>query len=261
MAVQFVVKVEYLNSEDLPLGKYPLIQMDKEVSPRMPEFVPSKTLVEGAQAKSSGLGTVYGDTLRYLYVEFDDFKSQWKKVPVKGIRNLLWQFQGGAVNLVMASKVLVLDTLNPNINRDPKMSNNIAFFALVMEHEFHHVADNIKVLNKAMPSAALDDAIAKNYLVNARPIDDGFFQKQFEGYASRRSLTDEVFKLDYAPPKGCGFEVNLNREFQEKANEKGAEYHQQVMKRYIERRGELSLAHQTGRPWKGGPGKDPWKDY
>jgi hypothetical protein len=49
--------------------------------------------------------------------------------------------------------------------------------------------------------------------------------------------------------------------FQELANSKGAEYHQQVMKKYIKRREELSLAHQTGKPWKGGPGKDPWRDY
>jgi len=261
MAVQFLRKVRYLNSEDLPLGKYPLIRLDKDVSPRMPEFVPSKTLVEGTQGKPSGLATVYGDTLRYLFVEFEDFKSQWKNVQVKGLRNTHWQFQGGAVNLVLASKVLVLDQLNPDINKGPEMSNNIAFFALVIEHELHHVADNIKVLQEAMPVAALNEAIAKNYLVDARPIDDGFFQKKFAGYGYPRPITDEVFRIDYVQPKGCDFEVNINREFQEKANEKGAEYHQQVMTRYIERRGDLSLAHQTGRPWKGGPGKDPWKDY
>src|SRR2546422_11590343 len=108
MAVQFVSRVDYLNPLLLPLDLYPRVRVEPGVDVRFPALISIERMIElsrNSAAPGGALGTVGGLTEAYFYIEFPNFRSQWRPVRVTGVRDPCWQFQGGVVNLAVAIKI------------------------------------------------------------------------------------------------------------------------------------------------------------
>jgi hypothetical protein len=257
VAVQFVPRINYLNPLPLPLERYPRIRVEPGISACWPEIVSTDRMVELSRNEGGTcpLGTVGGLTKAYFYVEFADFKSQWRPVRVSGRREWHWQFQGGAIQLAVGTKIFVRDTYDPGLD-----ATNLAIFALIMEHELHHVFDEIDIIRRDMPSRGQDHSAVRRWLDRREPVPPNVFDRLFSMCSSPRLIMDDVLtRLNERPP-GFGLEALLLPFWADIHKRRNKERHDQELQRYQARIDELLRARVNGRLWSGGPGSDPWRN-
>jgi hypothetical protein len=258
VAVQYVSRVDYLNPLLLPLELYPRIRIEPGVDVRFPAIIPTERMIElsrNSAAPGGALGTVGGLTEAYFYIEFSDFRSQWRLVRIAGARESFWQFQGGVITLAVGIKIFVRDTYDPG-----KDATTLAIFALILEHELHHVFDEIDLIKQDMPSQARSHPVFLRWLHRQEPVPPNDFNRLFNGYSAPRLITDDVWsRLDERPP-GFGLEALLLPVWIDGHNLKNRERHHRELQRYQTRIDDLERAQVNGRLWSGGAGSDPWRD-
>jgi len=148
-----------------------------------------------------GLGIVHGRVTSDFSIRFASLQEQWVPVtpdgapgratagprgpgsfaaPAGGAR--WWQFRGGDVHLELKLGLYLLEMVRP----DPADDLSVQIFAVVVEHELLHVADEIDVLTRWLPSEAYRDDMVRRYLSEARPVDDSMFQHWFRGSGFQR---------------------------------------------------------------------------
>jgi hypothetical protein len=258
MSVQYLSRVEYLNPLLVPLDLYPRIRVEPGVSVYFPAMISTERMIElsrNTTGQGGTLGTVGGLTEAYFYIAFPDFRAQWRPVKVAGARDVSWQFQGGVVTLAVAIKVFVRDAYDPG-----KDSTNLAIFALIMEHELHHVFDEIELVRQDMPSHARTHPTFQRWLDRQEPVPSSDFNRLFSGYSAPRLFSDDIWlRLDERPP-GFALEALLLPNWINGHNFRNQARHKLELQRYQSRIDDLERARVNGRLWSGDAGSDPWRD-
>lgn len=258
---RFVPKVEYVNDLLIPLGLYPKISVPSGVSARHPDTVDSgkfATILRSQPAPlvssgSSPLG-VKALTRAYFFLRFPDFAGQWASSGSSGRR-----FQGGDVELCVAIKIYLVDSRKPNAPGADGCT--LAAFAVILEHEYKHVKDNVDIVKEQMPQIARRNPDVRRLLIEQKPLTEAECRTWINGYARTRTLSDALWTNPYPP--GVGLELSLLPDWAAEHNKRGDALDASTgteMTRYSTRLDDLSRRHQLGRHWKGGPGSDPWRD-
>lgn len=173
---QFRPNVRYRNEQKLD-GSYGHIHVPSGVSARMPIFVSAEQMQELAPANT--IKIIAGLTVTDFSLKFSN-PSQWTQVRL-GNGVLLWQFTGGPVILDILISVYVAQGFNNKT------------IALILEHEFLHVQDEIDIVSKFMPKAALKDQYVDKYLTRGQDLDDSMYQNWFKGTMFSKWVHDNVW--------------------------------------------------------------------
>jgi hypothetical protein len=256
---RFVPKVEYLNDLLIPLGLYPRIRVPEGVSARWPRAVDAARLAlilrsQPAPLASSGSASlgVKGLTRPYFFLRFPDFASQWVRSGAG------YRFTGGDVEMCIAIKIYVLDSRMPNAPGGDACSE--AGFALIMEHEYKHVKDNIDVIHY-MSRRALSKPHVRRWLIDRQAMSTAEYRSWIAGYARARTLSDDLWMHPY--PGGVRLETSLLSDWAAEHNRRSDLLDSptgEEMTSFSTRLDDLSRNHQLGRHWQGGAGSDPWHD-
>ena len=256
--------VEYMNQSVLQLGQYPRIVVEQGVRPVEPEFVSPARMTEIRQARRPGAvsapapvtGFTEGHTKTYFYMRFENFRSQWRQIRTGRSSVNFWEFTGGTIYLSVAVKVYVVDHRRPRAD-----STSRAIFALLVEHEYHHVADEIDIVTNYLPERVTRNHTVQRYLVQRNPVHPDVFAASFAGYATPRAISEDVWFRQTALA-GIGLELSTLNIYIVEHNRRSS--HRDAPDgetgRYQARVSQLSTAMQLGRPWSGGAGDDPWRD-
>lgn len=144
---------------------------------REPTFVSPERMVSLLRSERGGgnsLGVVHGLTRADFSLRFSDLDRQWRLLDV-GCSSPAWVFQGGDIYLETSIDVFVLEGDRPR--RNDAVSRQI--FAIIMEHELEHVADEIDIVSRWMPSNAYRDRLVRRYLTDAQPLSERTFSHWF----------------------------------------------------------------------------------
>ena len=263
-ASPFTPRIEYLNPSPLQPERLPRIQIPSGVSPRMPHFVDTDRLIReksrqlpplasGSSVQvRGGLAITRGLTMAHFYLDFPDFGAQWREVNLRGLTEPHCQFLGGNIQVVVAIEVYVLESYRPEVD-----STNSAIFALVLEHELHHVRDSIDLAVSFMPARLLGDELSRRYLIDRQSIERRSLSYYFEGHRLPRNVETELDQ----PRSGLGFETLVRGSiWGPEASRRADALHALELQRYADRIQDLERARVNGRLWRGGPGGDPWRD-
>src|SRR6266478_6958614 len=164
----FEPTIRYRNDLLLPLQLYPPIRVPAGVSVRAPFFVSAAEMQRLAPAKT--IKVIAGLTTAEFSLHFANPSLQWRQVRSGGALTR-WQFQGGKVSLNVLISVYVAEGFQ---------SYNQAL-AVILEHELLHVQDEIDIVSRFMPMAALRDQYVQRYLVEGREVDDPMYRRWFAG--------------------------------------------------------------------------------
>ena len=194
----FKPRLTFGNDSLLPVSLYG-IRIPHGLSPsdvRSPNFVSPAVMVSMLRAPQShhgtGLGVTHGLTTADFKVSFADFAQQWRQIR-NGRSAPFWQFYGGDVYLDLTITVHVLEGDRPQ----PKDDLSSRLFAIIMEHELLHVADEIDIINKWVPANLYRDDMVLKYLTNAQPVDDAMFRSWFQGDGFSKWLNDGFWALEH----------------------------------------------------------------
>jgi hypothetical protein len=71
--------------------------------------------------------------------------------------------------------------------------------AVILEHEFLHVQDEIDIVSRFMPQAAQQDEYVKRYLTQAQPVDESMYRRWFGPSATgfRDWLHDGIWATEH----------------------------------------------------------------
>lgn len=192
-------RITYGNDTVLPASRY-AIQVPHGLSPsdvREPTFVDPATMVSMLHASQSrhgtGLGVTHGLTTADFKVSFPDFAHQWRQIR-NGRSAPFWQFYGGDVYLDLTITVYVLEGDRPR----PKDDLSARLFAIIVEHELLHVADEIDIVSTWMPANLGRDDMVLKYLTNAQPVDDAMFHSWFQGDGLSKWLRDGFWAPEHS---------------------------------------------------------------
>lgn len=263
-ASPFTTRIDYFNPSSLQPERLPRIQVPAGVAARMPTFVDMDRLlrekrrqlpplVGASSVRDPGaLSVVRGLTMAHFYLDFSDFGAQWREVNLRGLTEPQWQFLGGSIQIVAAIEVFVLESYRPEVD-----STNSALFALILEHELHHVRDSIDIAVSFMPSRLFGDELSQRYLIDRQPMARRSLAHYFEGHRLPRNLATELDQ----PRSGLGYETLMRgNHWGPEADRRAAALHALELQRYADRIQDLERARINGRLWRGGPGDDPWRD-
>ena len=164
-AVRFQSNVRYSNDQ-LPLNSYPHIRVPKEVSARAPSFVSAVEMQRLAPERGTSLAGAAGLTTAEFALRFADPAQQWRQVPSGGAP-ARWQFQGGAVIFDVLITVYVVEGFHAKV------------VAVILEHEFLHVRDEIDIISRFMPTAAPRDEKVQQYLCQRKEVDESMYRYWF----------------------------------------------------------------------------------
>lgn len=162
---------------------------------RAPTYVSPTQMLEKLRSRSSGrtnggLGVVHGLTTAEFSIAFPNMTRQWPQVSAQG-RGPMRQFQGGDVYLQITLDVFILEGDRPAPNDD--ISQQI--FAIIMEHELEHVADEIDLVRRWMPARIRRDERVRRYLTDAQALSEQGYQHWIAG----TGLTNWVKNGIWAP--------------------------------------------------------------
>ena len=256
--------IEYMNQSVLQLGQYPRIVVAQGVRPVEPEFVSPERMAEVRQVRRPGAaaaplavtGWAEAHTKSYFYIRFENFQTQWRQMRPRGSTLNWWEFTGWTVFLSIAIKVYVVDHRRPGTD-----STSRARFALMMEHEYHHVADEIDIVTNYLPERISRNQMVRQYLVQRNPVHPDVFAASFAGYGTPRAISENIWFRETSPV-GIGLELRLLNTYIIEHNRRSSHRDDPSGEtgRYQSRISELSTAQQLGRPWSGGAGDNPWRD-
>jgi hypothetical protein len=264
-------RVEYMNQSNLEQQRYPRIVVSPGVRSVAPEIVDPARMVSIRNAHRPGQtppsvpagSYAGGHTKTYFYLRFASFSSQWRRETRGSTEYRI--FTGGTVFMTVALKIYVEEFRGPPpAGTDPRwIPTRNAIFALVMEHEYHHVADEITIVNSELASRIRQNPTVERYLVQCNPVPPDVFRTTFAGYATPRTITENVW-FSGATPTGRDLEENMLNLYTVRHNRKTVERDgpNGEAARYQARIGELyrNLTQPGRQPWQGGPGDDPWQD-
>jgi hypothetical protein len=145
---------------------------------REPTFVTPEQMLNLTQSQNGGargtsLSMVHGLTTVDFAVRFPNMARQWQQVTHQGRQ--LWQFQGGNIHLEITLNVFILEGDRP-VPDDPYTQE---IFSIIMTHELEHVADEIDIVSRWMPTQAYQDDLVRRYLTQAEAIEDRTFRHWF----------------------------------------------------------------------------------
>lgn len=258
--LNLVPKVEWYNDLLLPLGLYPTINVPEGVVNVCPAVVDNARFLQVLNAdpppvtsgRSHSFG-VRGLCKSYLFVRFPDFANQWQTVTGGN-----HQFQGGDVEICIGIKIYIKDYHWPG--REGADGCTDAEFALIMEHEYKHAADEVATVRDHLIPIIRGKAAVQNWLRDRKTIAPQHFRRWFAGYATPRPLDETVWFNRYPP--GVQFEISLLQDWATEHNRRANHMDDPdggEMTRLQERFDELSLNHQMDRHWSGRAGSDPWQ--
>jgi hypothetical protein len=164
-AVRFQSNVLYAN-DPLQPSKYPHIRVPKEVSAHAPVFVSAEQMQDLAPERGTSLAGAAGLTTAKFALRFADPTQQWRQVPSGGAP-ARWQFQGGAVIFEVLITVYVVKGFHDKV------------VAVILEHEFLHVRDEIDIISRFMPTAAPRDEMVERYLCQRKEVDESMYRNWF----------------------------------------------------------------------------------
>ncbi|MCK5439966.1 MAG: hypothetical protein KAI97_08475 [Gemmatimonadetes bacterium] len=144
---------------------------------RQPTYITPErmlSLLRSQQQSGNRLGVVHGLTKAHFSLRFSDVGRQWRRVEM-GHSRAAWVFQGGDIFFDICIDVFVLEGDRPQGN--DSISRQI--FAVIMQHELEHVADEIDIIRRWMPPRAYRDRMVRSYLADARPVTDRMFRNWF----------------------------------------------------------------------------------
>jgi len=144
----------------ISLGLYPKIKApsSKITSAPRPKLVSTAEMQGLLKNRSQGtLSHVWGLTVGTFSVRFPDPVKQWLK---NGAGR--WQFQGGAVQLVVANNIYVDKDM---VGSDARLGGEL--LGLIMTHELLHVQDNINVISHDGPAELEKDRVVQHLLIDA----------------------------------------------------------------------------------------------
>ena len=179
-AVQFQSNVRYRNELLLPLSLYPPIRVPAGVSARAPCFVSATEMHRLAPAKT--IKVIAGLTTAEFSLRFANPALQWRQVRSGGALTR-WQFQGGVVVLDVLISIYVAEGFQSYAQA----------LAIILEHEFLHVQDEIEIVSRFMPTAALRDQYVQQYLCQGKEVDDSMYRQWFAGTGFQNWLHDGVW--------------------------------------------------------------------
>jgi hypothetical protein len=178
--VQFQSNVHYRNDIPLPLSSYPHIRVPPGVSARTPFFISADQMQRLAPART--IKVVAGLTTAEFSLRFATPAQQWRQVRSGGAL-ARWQFQGGAVIFDVLITVYVADGFRPY----PKS------VAIILEHEFLHVQDDIDIISRFMTAAAPQDQYVQRYLCQGTEVDESMYRQWFAGAGFQNWVRDGVW--------------------------------------------------------------------
>ncbi len=177
---QFRPNVRYRNDQNLNVSSYGPIRVPGGVSARAPFFVSAVEMQRLAPANT--IKVIAGLTTADFSLRFASPTQQWGQVRLGGPASR-WQFQGGVVILDIVISVYVADGFKPF----PKT------VAVILEHEFLHVQDEIDIISRFMPRAALQDEYVQKYLTRGQDADESMYRRWFAGNGFQDWLRDGVW--------------------------------------------------------------------
>jgi len=133
-------------------------------------------------APAQTIKVIAGLTTAEFSLHFANPSLQWRQVRSGGALTR-WQFQGGKVSLNVLISVYVAEGFQ---------SYNQAL-AVILEHELLHVQDEIDIVSRFMPMAALRDQYVQRYLVEGREVDDPMYRRWFAGTGFQEWVHDSVW--------------------------------------------------------------------
>jgi hypothetical protein len=137
-------------------------------------------------APAQTIKVIAGLTTAEFSLRFANPSLQWRQVRSGGALTR-WQFQGGKVSLNVLISVYVAEGFQ---------SYNQAL-ALILEHELLHVQDEIDIVSRFMPTAALRDQYVQRYLVEGRELDDPMYRRWFAGPGFQEWVHDSVWAPEH----------------------------------------------------------------
>ena len=196
---QFKPRILYESELLLPTSLYG-IQIPASLSMtdvRAPTYVSPTQMLAKLRARTTSqsggnLGIVHGLTTAEFSVSFSNVTRQWRQVSSHG-QTPMWQFLGGDVYLQITLNVYILEGDRPVAN--DSISRQI--FAIIMEHELEHVADEIDIVSRWMPAQAYQDDRVKRYLTQAQPVDDRSFHHWYLGNGFTNWLRDGIWAREH----------------------------------------------------------------
>lgn len=184
---EFRPRIVHRNATELDIERYG-IELPSGLAARHarePTFVTPERMLEllrtlPSEGSGKKLGVVHGLTRAEFSFRFDDFDRQWRKETSGG--RPVWVFQGGDAYFEVEIEVFVLEGDRP----DPDDPVSERIFALIVEHELLHVADEIEIVSDWMPPRAYADRVVRRHLAHGEPVPDRLFQdwfgRQFESW-------------------------------------------------------------------------------
>lgn len=177
----FVVSVVHRNTQPLPADFRPRPQAPAGVPLRLPFFGSLADIVNvqiarqrrfdyPSSATLGGFAAGYTDT--DLAVGFADFANQWR------CESGFWRFLGGDVSLTLSIGVHADERTRPAGKR--------RCLAMILEHEWIHVQDEIDIVTNWLPREALADAFVRANLSAAARIPAADFDARIRGTGSGR---------------------------------------------------------------------------
>jgi hypothetical protein len=180
----FEPSIRYRNGLLLPLQLYPPIRVPAGVSVRAPFFISAMEMQRLAPAQT--IKVIAGLTTAEFSLCFANPSLQWRQVRSGGALTR-WQFQGGKVSLNVLISVYVAEGFQ---------SYNQAL-AVILELELLHVQDEIDIVSRFMPMAALRDQYVQRYLVEGREVDDPMYRRWFAGTGFQEWVHDSVWAPEH----------------------------------------------------------------
>lgn len=143
-----------------------------------PIYITPQQMLEKLRARpqhSAGrsIGAVHGLTETEFSLRFADFERQWRPVARGSCR--AWQFQGGPIFFELNVGLYMLEADRPQAG--DRYGRRI--FAMIMEHELAHVADEIDIVSHWLPRRAYQVELVQRHLSQARPVDERSFRHWF----------------------------------------------------------------------------------
>jgi hypothetical protein len=152
----FVVTIVHQNTQPLPANFAPRPTAPAGVPMRLPFFGSLADLVGVQTARQRRFGyppstTLAGFAAGYtdtdLTIDFADFANQWRSDVG------FWQFRGGDITLTLSIGVHADERTQPAAKR--------RCLAMILEHEWIHVQDEIDIVTNWLPGEALADAFVR----------------------------------------------------------------------------------------------------
>ncbi len=172
----FIGNVTFGNQLMFPRELYPAISVPPGVTPydaiakTMAEMVTISTdrnrRYDYRSAVSAGIGIPAGFTLSDLSVRFLHFGQQWRRTGDN------WTYCGGTINL----------NLTLTVYADSRTVNKARCWALILEHELLHVADEIEIVKNHLPRTLSQSPMIRGFL--QQPIANSDFQRDIRGTGS-----------------------------------------------------------------------------